>query len=33
VHGETLPFEYLRLTIDLRADEPFSWQRVPVAQR
>jgi hypothetical protein len=32
VHGETLPFEYLRLTIDLRADELFSWERVQVAQ-
>jgi hypothetical protein len=32
VHGETLPFEYLRLTIDLRADQLFSWERVQVAQ-
>jgi hypothetical protein len=31
VHGETLPFEYLRLTIDLRADELFTWERVQVA--
>jgi hypothetical protein len=30
VHGETLPFEYLRLTVDPRADELFTWQRVPV---
>jgi hypothetical protein len=30
VHGETLPFEYLRLTIDPRADELFSWERVQV---
>jgi hypothetical protein len=28
VHGETLPFEYLRLTIDPRASDLFSWQRV-----
>lgn len=25
MHGETLPFEYLRLTIDPRTDTPFSW--------
>jgi hypothetical protein len=31
VHGETLPFEYLRLTIDPRATELFSWERVQVA--
>ena len=30
VHGETLPFEYLRLTVDPRTDHLFSWQRVPV---
>ena len=30
VHGETLPFEYLRLTIDPRDDELFDWERVPV---
>jgi hypothetical protein len=30
VHGETLPFEYLRLTIDPRAASLFSWERVPV---
>ena len=30
VHGETLPFEYLRLTIDPRTDGVFSWERVPV---
>ncbi len=28
VHGETLPFEYLRLTINPRAAELFSWERV-----
>lgn len=31
VHGETLPFEYLRLTIDPRGDALFSWERAPVA--
>jgi hypothetical protein len=31
VHGETLPFEYLRLTIDPRDPELFSWERVQVA--
>lgn len=31
VHGETLPFEYLRLTIDTRAPELFTWERVQVA--
>jgi hypothetical protein len=30
VHGETLPFEYLRLTVDPRATHPFSWERVAV---
>jgi hypothetical protein len=30
VHGETLPFEYLRLTIDPRSEPLFSWERVPV---
>lgn len=30
VHGETLPFEYLRLTIDHRDDDLFSWERVQV---
>lgn len=30
VHGEDLPFEYLRLTIDPRAAELFTWERVPV---
>jgi hypothetical protein len=30
VHGETLPFEYLRLTVDPRADDLFTWQRVQV---
>ena len=32
VHGETLPFEYLRLTIDPRDPQLFSWERVPVEQ-
>jgi hypothetical protein len=30
VHGETLPFEYLRLTIDPRGDDLFSWTRAQV---
>ncbi len=30
VHGATLPFEYLRLTVDPRGQELFSWERVPV---
>jgi hypothetical protein len=30
VHGETLPFEYLRLTVDPRAAQLFSWERVQV---
>lgn len=30
VHGETLPFEYLRLTVDPVRDELFSWERVAV---
>lgn len=30
VHGETLPFEYLRLTIDPGSDALFTWERVPV---
>jgi hypothetical protein len=30
VHGETLPFEYLRLTIDPRAGSLFTWERVAV---
>jgi hypothetical protein len=30
VHGETLPFEYLRLTIDPRAEVLFSWERIRV---
>ena len=30
VHGETLPFEYLRLTIDPRREALFSWERVQV---
>jgi hypothetical protein len=33
VHGETLPFEYLRLTIDPRTTELFSWERVQVRAR
>jgi hypothetical protein len=28
VHGETLPFEYLRLTIDPRSGDLFSWERI-----
>jgi len=28
VQGETLPFEYLRLTIDPRGDDLFTWSRV-----
>lgn len=32
VHGETLPFEYLRLTIDPREAALFSWERVQVPQ-
>lgn len=31
VHGETLPFEYLRLSVDARSAAVFSWERVPVA--
>jgi hypothetical protein len=30
VHGETLPFEYLRLTVDRRADSLFTCERVAV---
>ena len=30
VHGETLPGEYLRLTVDPRAATLFSWERVEV---
>jgi hypothetical protein len=30
VHGETLPFEYLRLTIDPRGPDLFGWTRVMV---
>lgn len=30
VHGETLPFEYLRLTINPVHGDLFTWQRVPV---
>jgi len=32
VHGETLPFEYLRLTVDPGASELYRWERVPVSQ-
>jgi hypothetical protein len=32
VHGETLPFEYLRLTVDPVHGHLFSWERVPVTQ-
>ena len=28
VHGETLPFEYLRLTVNPRTPDVFSWERV-----
>jgi hypothetical protein len=31
VHGETLPFEYLRLTIDPGDEHLFEWSRVAVA--
>ena len=31
VHGETLPFEYLRLTVNPSSRDLFSWERVPVA--
>jgi hypothetical protein len=31
VHGETCPFEYLRLTIDPRTPSVFFRERVPVA--
>ncbi|HWI32066.1 MAG TPA: hypothetical protein VNT50_11280 [Microbacterium sp.] len=30
VHGETTPFEYLRLTINPVRGELFTWERVPV---
>jgi hypothetical protein len=30
VHGETLPFEYLRLTIDPHNDAVFSWERIAI---
>ena len=32
VHGATLPFEYLRLTIDPRDAGLFRWERVQVVQ-
>jgi Calcineurin-like phosphoesterase len=32
VHGETLPFEYLRLTIDPRDADVFEWERVQVTE-
>ena len=32
VHGATLPFEYLRLTVDPHDPQLFSWERVPVTQ-
>lgn len=32
VHGETLPFEYLRLTINPVQGELFTWERVPVIE-
>ncbi|MEO8697525.1 MAG: hypothetical protein ABI658_28755, partial [Acidimicrobiales bacterium] len=28
VHGETLPFEYLRLTINPHSDTVFTWERI-----
>ena len=31
VHGETMPFEYLRLTIDPNAADLFSWERAQVS--
>ncbi|GAA2727367.1 hypothetical protein [Cellulomonas aerilata] len=31
VHGETLPFEYLRLTVNPVRGPLFTWERVPVA--
>lgn len=31
VQGETLPFEYPRVTVDPRAARLFSWERVQVA--
>jgi hypothetical protein len=30
VHGETLPFEYLRLRVDPGGDQLFTWEQVPV---
>lgn len=33
VHGETLPLEYPRLTIDPRDPSLFSWERVAVPKR
>ncbi|HET6834265.1 MAG TPA: hypothetical protein VFH30_10375 [Acidimicrobiales bacterium] len=32
VHGETLPFEYLRLTIDPGSNDLFSWERVMLTE-
>jgi hypothetical protein len=32
VHGETLPFEYLRLSIDPRDPNVFHWERVQVTE-
>ncbi|MEO5679940.1 MAG: hypothetical protein ABIS47_09755 [Acidimicrobiales bacterium] len=32
VHGETLPYEHLRLTIDPGHPALFGWARVPVTQ-
>lgn len=32
VHGETLSFEYLRLTIDHHANDLFSWERVALPE-
>jgi hypothetical protein len=30
VHGETLPFEYLRVRVDPHRDQVFTWERVAV---
>ena len=32
VHGESLPFEYLRLAVDPRDPQLFSWERVQVTE-
>jgi hypothetical protein len=33
VHGETLPFEYLRLTIDPSDDAVFTWERIAISPK